>query len=72
MEQQTAPCVVPFRLPLLVRKSLPGDLHRRIIEEQHNNCLFSLYNVDDQTLIMFRLKDSCIQNWFAEAPLTLA
>ena len=70
MEQQTAPCVVPFRLPQLVRELLPGDLHRRIIEAQHNNCLFSLYNVDDQTLIMFRLKDSCIQNWFAESPLT--
>ena len=71
MEQQETPCVIPFRLPPLVRKLLPEDLGQRLIEVRHNNCLLSFYNVADQTLIMFRLKDSCIQNWFAEAPLTL-
>ena len=70
MEQQTAPCVVPFRLPPLVRKLVPDDLDQRLSEIRHSNCLLSIFNTADQTLIMFRFKDSCIQNWFAEAPLT--
>lgn len=70
MEQQETPRVVPFRLPPLVRKLVPDDLDQRLSEVVHHNCLLSIFNSADQTLIMFRFKDSCIQNWFAESPLT--
>ena len=70
MEQQSAPVVIPFRLPPLVRKLVPDDLDQRLSEVINHNCLLSIFNSADRTLVMFRFKDSCIQNWFAQAPLT--